>query len=182
MPLLPDLHAYLHNSSLLIQAYPDTRVTTKYSLPRKPNTKSKSQSPSKRSQKAAANTEGTDGPTSDGQAQTQQREKKEPSATLTLKTFHPGSGICLKYQTDKAQEVGRLMAGLGKLAKGEVIEMPSASSANAAAQADADAMDMDSGPVLAPKVEDKVVTGTPVGQQTQQQASGGAKKKKKGKK
>ena len=183
MPYLADLNTFLHNSSLLIQAYPDSRITTKYSLPRKPNAKSKSQTPSKRSQKAASASEPPDGSATDGQTRQQQREKKEPSATLTLKTFHADSGICLKYRTDKAQEVGRLMAGLGRLAKAEIVEIPSAT---AAGQVDGDAMDVESGPVVAPKAEDKVVTATPAAQQTQGQqggsSGGGGKKKKKGKK
>ena len=39
-------------------------------------------------------------------------------AHLTLKTYDPESGTCLKYRTDKAAEVGRLVASLGKLGKG----------------------------------------------------------------
>ena len=35
-----------------------------------------------------------------------------PKATLTLKTYDPASGICLKYETDKGAEVGRLVAAL----------------------------------------------------------------------
>lgn len=35
-----------------------------------------------------------------------------------LKTFNPGTGVCLKYRTNKHQEVSRLMIGLGKLAGG----------------------------------------------------------------
>ena len=31
-----------------------------------------------------------------------------------LKTYDPVSGACLKYKTDKAAEVGRLVAALGK--------------------------------------------------------------------
>ena len=102
MPYLPDLNSYLHQSSLLTQAYPTTRLSTKYSLPPK---KAKSKAPT---------VNGAD-PTS---------EKRTPAATLTSKTFHPESGICLKYKTDKAAEVGRLVTGLGKLAKGEIIEIP----------------------------------------------------------
>lgn len=102
MPFLPDLNTYLHQSSLLIQAYPTTRISTKYSLP---------------SQKAKL-----DLPTENGADLTS--EKRTPAARLTLKTFHADSGICLKYRTDKAAEVGRLITGLGRLAKGEVIEMP----------------------------------------------------------
>lgn len=30
-----------------------------------------------------------------------------------LKTYDPVSGVCLKYRTDKAAEVGRLVAALG---------------------------------------------------------------------
>ena len=186
MPYLADLNTYLHNSSLLIQAYPDSRITTKYSLPRKPNAKSKSHTPSKRSQKAASASVPPNGSATDGQTRQQQREKKEPGATLTLKTFHADSGICLKYRTDKAQEVGRLMAGLGRLAKAEIIEMPTVTAPNAAGQVDGDVMDVDSGPVVAPKAEDKVVTAAPAAQQTQGQqggsSGGGGKKKKKGKK
>lgn len=34
-------------------------------------------------------------------------------AVLVLKTYDPVSGTCLKYRTDKAAEVGRLIAALG---------------------------------------------------------------------
>lgn len=76
-----------------------------------------------------------------------------------------------------------MMTGLGKLAKGELIEMPTTTSA------EADKMDLD-GPLpgeTGVKTEDKVVLGTPsagmtAGQQPQQQGGGGGKKKKKGKK
>ncbi len=40
-----------------------------------------------------------------------------PRASLTLKTYDPVSGICLKYRTDKAAEVGRLVASLGRLGR-----------------------------------------------------------------
>ena len=43
---------------------------------------------------------------------------QQPRANLTLKTYDPVSGVCLKYETDKAAEVGRLVAGLGQLGKG----------------------------------------------------------------
>ena len=36
---------------------------------------------------------------------------------MTLKTYDPVSGTVLKYRTDKAAEVGRLIAGLGKCGK-----------------------------------------------------------------
>jgi hypothetical protein len=149
MPYLPDLNSYLHHSSLLIQAYPTTRLTTKYSLPPK---KLRSQAPSKNADTTS--------------------EKRLPAATLTSKTFHPESGICLKYKTDKAAEVGRLITGLGKLAKGEIIEM------TAVAAAGGEKMDVDIAedtvePVPAKVEEVKAQPGT---------GGAGKGKKKKGKK
>jgi hypothetical protein len=175
MPYLPDLNTYLHQSSLLIQAYPTTtRITTKYSLPRRPNPKSKS---SAKPAPPAPSENATTGTTSKPH-----RERLPPSAKLTLKTFEPGSGICLKYKTDKAAEVGRLLTGLGRLAGGEVIEMPVPASAPAAAPVE-DKMEVDevgSGAVT-PKVEDGKVQGQGQGQ-PQAQGGGGKGKKKKGKK
>jgi hypothetical protein len=150
MPYLPDLNSYLHQSSLLVQAYPTTHISTKYSLPSK-------KSPSK-----PPIDNGTD-PTT---------EKRTPAATLTLKTFHSESGICLKYQTDKAAEVGRLVTGLGKLAKGESIEMP------AAVPVGGEKMDVDGAEETPEPVPAKVEEAKPV----QPSAGGGGKgKKKKGK-
>lgn len=172
MPYLTDLHTYLHQSSLLIQAYPSSRITTKYSLPRKPNTKSKS----KPKETAAP-------PTNDSTAAGPQTSKRERSAVLTLKTYHPESGICLKYRTDKAAEVGRLLTALGRLAKGEVIEMPTTTTAApTAAVPDGDKMEVDSGPVAAPKLEEKTVTAAPAATQGASGGGGGKSKKKKGKK
>lgn len=170
MPYLPTLNAFLHSASLLLTAYPTARITTKYSLPR--GQKEQPAAP-------AATTDGENGT---------QREKKEPSATLTVKVFHPSTGICLKYETDKAQEVGRLITSLGRLARGEAIEVPSSTAAGAGGEA-ADKMDVDAGPAVAVKQEDAVAAGKPAGQQQQQQqgqgqsgGGGGGKKKKKGKK
>ena len=47
------------------------------------------------------------------EAQTPSQQSQAPKALLTLKTYDPVSGICLKYKTDKAAEVGRLVASLG---------------------------------------------------------------------
>jgi hypothetical protein len=175
MPYLPDLNTYLHQSSLLIQAYPTTtRITTKYSLPRRPNPKSKSRTkPTPPAPSESTTTDTTSKP---------HRERLPPSATLTLKTFEPGSGICLKYKTDKAAEVGRLLTGLGRLAGGEVIEMPLPASVPVAAPVE-DKMEVDevgSG-AATPKVEDGKVQGQGQGQ-PQAQGGGGKGKKKKGKK
>lgn len=42
---------------------------------------------------------------------------KPPRANLILKTFCPHSGVCLKYKTSKAAEVGRLVQMLGSLGR-----------------------------------------------------------------
>lgn len=171
MPYLPTLNAFLHSASLLLAAYPTARITTKYSLPTGPK------------EQPANTTETENGAT---------RERKEPSATLTVKVFHPATGICLKYQTDKAQEVGRLITSLGRLARGEAIEAPpAATAAGGQAEDAAEKMDVDAGPAVAVRQEDAVAAGKPVGQQQQQQqqgqaqgqssGGGGGKKKKKGK-
>ena len=151
MPFFPELNTYLHQSSLLLQAYPNTaRITTKYSLPRREATLDPSD-PSKISKRAAARIKQApqqssaatiDATTTPTPAQ-HQREKREPTATLTLKTYDPTTGICLKYKTDKAAEVGRLMAGLGRLARGEVLEAPSIIATKAVQEGEGDKMDVD---------------------------------------
>ena len=178
MPYFPDIHTYLYQSSLLIQAYPQTtRITTKYSQPRKV----------KGSKATRTDTEAT---STDAPNGTSTRPKKEPSATLTLKTYHPESGICLKYKTDKAAEVGRLMAGLGRLAKGEIIDVSSGEGADTTTGAGVeigsgqglvgtDKMDLDGGAAVGAKTAAQM---TQAPQQQQQQSGAGGKKKKKGKK
>lgn len=42
---------------------------------------------------------------------------KVPKAVLVLKTYDPESGVVLKFKTDKAADVGRLIAGLGRLGR-----------------------------------------------------------------
>ncbi|BCS19268.1 SRP9/SRP21 family protein [Aspergillus puulaauensis] len=92
-PYLPTSAAYLKESSLLLQAYPDsTRITTKYTFPKTNSNKSQPQQTS--------------------------TQEKAPLATLVLKTYNPEAGICLKYHTNKAAEVGRLITALGLLAGG----------------------------------------------------------------
>lgn len=40
-----------------------------------------------------------------------------PRATLTLKTYDPESGVVLKFKTDRAAEVGRLIGSLGRMGR-----------------------------------------------------------------
>ncbi|KAL2048230.1 hypothetical protein N7G274_000141 [Stereocaulon virgatum] len=102
MPYLPTAQSFLEQSRLLISARPiTTRITTKYTLPRKP---------SRESSKLKS-------PPSSTLEPSQSHTSQPPKATLTLKTYDPISGTCLKYETDKAAEVGRLVAALGSCAR-----------------------------------------------------------------
>ncbi|KAK4692678.1 hypothetical protein P7C71_g4573, partial [Lecanoromycetidae sp. Uapishka_2] len=101
MPYLPDAKSFLEQSTLLISARPTTtRITTKYKLPKKPKTSTSDPKPTS-----------SQPPSSSEPSRSHQPQP--PTATLTLKTYDPVSGTCLKYQTDKAAEVGRLIAALG---------------------------------------------------------------------
>ncbi|KAJ5279475.1 hypothetical protein N7478_004847 [Penicillium angulare] len=108
MPYLPTSQAFLEQSALLLEAYPDTRITTKYSFP----TERPAQQLKRKKSQAKKEAKGNANSTEPGS------EPTAPVASLVLKTYHPSTGICLKYQTNKLQEVGRLMTGLGKLAGG----------------------------------------------------------------
>ncbi|PLN75756.1 signal recognition particle 9 kDa protein-domain-containing protein [Aspergillus taichungensis] len=111
MPLLPTSHAYLEQSALLLQAYPDTtRMTTKYNFP--------STRPSNTSRKQKSKLASSSAPTATTTTSTTPQTPTTPLAYLTLKTYNPTTGICLKYRTNKAAEVGRLITSLGKLAAG----------------------------------------------------------------
>ncbi|KAB8234869.1 hypothetical protein ETB97_006365 [Aspergillus alliaceus] len=119
MPYLPTTQAYLEQSALLLEAYPsDTRITTKYSFP--------SQRPSSQNSKPK---------------DTESTPPAPPVATLTLKTYNPASGICLKYRTNKAAEVGRLITSLGKLAGGANVAALGLGNAAPAVQGDVEMTD-----------------------------------------
>lgn len=49
---------------------------------------------------------------------TESQQPPTAKAELMLKTYDPRSGVCLKYRTDKAAEVGRLVGSLGRLGRG----------------------------------------------------------------
>ncbi|KAI9742096.1 MAG: hypothetical protein M1834_000486 [Cirrosporium novae-zelandiae] len=104
MPHFTTSQDWLRESSLLIQAHPTTtRITTKY------NVEHPSKAPPSKKLK-----------TKSGEVSTPSSDPAQPVAakgSLTLKTFDPKSGICLKYKTDKGAEVGRLMASLGRLGR-----------------------------------------------------------------
>ncbi|KAF8854659.1 hypothetical protein BDZ45DRAFT_656261 [Acephala macrosclerotiorum] len=99
MPYLKTAQEWLTQSTLLLQARPSTtRITSKYTIT------SKASNNSKLKPKLA-----TDSTTT--------TPSLPPPATLTLKTYDPASGVTLKYTTNKAAEVGRLIQILGRLAR-----------------------------------------------------------------
>ncbi|OKL61393.1 hypothetical protein UA08_03503 [Talaromyces atroroseus] len=164
MPYLPTPNAFLEQSSLLLEAYPDnTRITTKYSYP---SSTSSSQSRNKNNKNKISKSKPATTETSESTTAT-----TTTVATLTLKTYNPVTGICLKYKTNKAAEVGRLISGLGKLAAGLKI---GADEAVAAAP-----------PVTAGAGQDVEMIDAPqqpaVQSQSQTAGGGGGGKKKKGK-
>ncbi|KAJ9618888.1 hypothetical protein H2203_008704 [Taxawa tesnikishii (nom. ined.)] len=105
MPSFSSSEEWQRQSALLLQARPTTtRITTKYNIPNLSSPKyAKALANKKR--KLDTPTE-PDAPT----AQT-------PRAYLTLKTYDPASGVVLKYKTDKAAEVGRLIGSLARLGR-----------------------------------------------------------------
>ncbi|KAK4553953.1 hypothetical protein LTR86_009129 [Recurvomyces mirabilis] len=90
-------------SSLLLQARPTTaRITTKYKIPNLESPKY---------QKALKRKRDTETEEKDNAA------PKVPKGSLVLKTYDPESGVVLKFKTDKAADVGRLVGGLGRLGR-----------------------------------------------------------------
>ncbi|KAF2723660.1 hypothetical protein K431DRAFT_219470 [Polychaeton citri CBS 116435] len=107
MVLLETSEEWQKQTSLLLEARPTSaRITTKYNIPNLDAPKY--QKPNKR-KRDAANIE-----TADGEKEAAPRV---PKATLVLKTFCPESGVVLQYRTDRAQEVGRLIASLGRMGR-----------------------------------------------------------------
>ncbi|KAI2613054.1 signal recognition particle 9 kDa protein-domain-containing protein [Hypoxylon fragiforme] len=101
MPYYETSQEWLRQSSLLLEARPTTtRITTKYHISKpKPKPKPKARNPP-----SSSSTE----------QQQQQQQQSTPRASLTLKTYDPHSGACLKYRTTKAAEVARLITSLGR--------------------------------------------------------------------
>ncbi|KAF2809039.1 uncharacterized protein BDZ99DRAFT_444994 [Mytilinidion resinicola] len=114
MPRFSTSAEWLSQSSLLLKARPtSTRISSKYSV-----LSPKASKVSKSRKKAATLTasEPAAAPASDDVSATPTPTRAN-IATFTLKTYDPASGTCLKYQTNKAAEVGRLVGSLGKLAR-----------------------------------------------------------------
>ncbi|KAI9716284.1 MAG: hypothetical protein M1812_005509 [Candelaria pacifica] len=161
MPYLPTSQEWLTQSSLLLQARPSSaRITTKYTIARP---------------QASKNTPST------SEAQSSSTPATAPTrGNLVLKTYDPVSGACLKYRTDKAAEVGRLIASLGRLGKIMAGQSVQEESVPDATMTDAPPVEHATGtstplPEVVPVKEQKKDGGVDA-------KGGGGKKKKKGRK
>ncbi|KAI1754352.1 signal recognition particle 9 kDa protein-domain-containing protein [Xylaria castorea] len=185
MPYYETSQEWLRQSALLIEARPNTtRITTKYHLTDKTGTSKKRQK--RRQQQQQQQQESSTATTTTAPTTTPALR-----ASLTLKTYDPHSGACLKYRTTKAAEVSRLILSLGQLGRGmAALPLPADSDA---VMADAGAEEV--GTPGAEKPEGIASGGAAKGGQAQQQqtpaqgqqqaggGSGGGKgKKKRGKK
>ncbi|RKU48044.1 hypothetical protein DL546_007794 [Coniochaeta pulveracea] len=148
---------WLHQSSLLLEARPETtKITTTYTKTpaRRPLSKSAIQK------------------LSDANQPLPEPTALPPRATLELRTYCPVSGVALKYHTTKAAEVGRLISMLGGPLGRRMAGLNVEESGNGVKKEEDEEM------IDAPAAE-----STPV-QQTQQAGTGGGAakgKKKKGK-
>ncbi|KAI1661671.1 signal recognition particle 9 kDa protein-domain-containing protein [Daldinia decipiens] len=107
MPYFATSQEWLHQSSLLLEARPTTtRITTKYHI---------SKPKPRRAKKA---------PTSSSSPPTTDTAPAAPRGSLTLKTYDPHSGACLKYRTTKAAEVSRLIQSLGRPLAARMAALP----------------------------------------------------------
>lgn len=117
-PLPPTTHLFLPclASHISLTALPSsltsltqTRITTKYHIP----------------SASSISTKPTTTTTTDASTTTTTEPKlaQQPIAYLKLKTYDPISGTTLKYKTDKAAEVGRLVAAMGSLGR-EMAALP----------------------------------------------------------
>ncbi|KAL1626901.1 hypothetical protein SLS56_006629 [Neofusicoccum ribis] len=159
MPYFTTSAEWYEQSKLLLEARPTTaRVVTKYSILKRKTTKDRKRQPTTSDPAAAAQTPAAQAPAA-------------PQAALILKTYDPASGVCLKYQTTKAAEVGRLIASLEKLSR-TMAALPDVS--DDVAMLDAPAAEQGTG-TNTPNPE-------PAAKPDSKPAQGGGKKKKKGKK
>ncbi|KYG41304.1 hypothetical protein M433DRAFT_76129 [Acidomyces richmondensis BFW] len=153
-------------SALLLQARPTTtRITTKYKIPNLNSPKYQQTKKRKR----------------DGEDEEKETSvPKVPRAVLVLKTYDPQSGVVLKFKTDRAAEVGRLISGLGKLGR-HMAALPEKSEGIEDATSTTERISAEDGTALTRDAESSVVSGQKP-QTQQQQAANSGKKKKKGKK
>ncbi|KAI0420038.1 signal recognition particle 9 kDa protein-domain-containing protein [Xylaria grammica] len=108
MPYYETSQEWLRQSALLLEARPSTtRITTTYHLTDKTGSSKKRQKRRQQQLQTATTTTTT----------TTTASSAAPRASLTIKTYDPHSGTCLKYRTTKAAEVSRLILSLGQLGR-----------------------------------------------------------------
>ncbi|KAK8170613.1 signal recognition particle 9 kDa protein-domain-containing protein [Phyllosticta citribraziliensis] len=180
MPFFESSAEWLEQSALLLKARPTTaRIVTKYSILQRHEGKQIKRR-DKAAEKAAAGSTSANDADKDSAAteaaavqdrRQQPAQPDRPKAVLVIKTYDPASGVCLKYKTNKAAEVGRLVASLEKLAR-TMAALPDKP---------------DDVPMLDAPAEQGTGTSTPnpdakVEAKPSQGGGGGGKRKKKGKK
>ncbi|KAF1943728.1 hypothetical protein EJ02DRAFT_120580 [Clathrospora elynae] len=171
MPYFKTSKEWYEQSSLLLKARPtSTRITSKYSVLKPSSSKIKKRQ--KYDDKKASRPTEAPRATSPHPPPSTQPQPEEVTVTFTLKTYDPDSGTCLQYETNKGNEVSRLVGNLGKLGRcmaglPEVIVDLSAPAAEAKVD---EGGDVNMGGVAAAGKADAKAGG------------GGGKKKKKGKK
>ncbi|KAI0816432.1 signal recognition particle 9 kDa protein-domain-containing protein [Xylaria sp. FL0064] len=111
MPYYETSQEWLRQSALLLEARPSTtRITTSYHLTDKTGSSKKGQKRRQQQQEQ----EQSSAPITTTATTT---SAAAPRASLTIKTYDPHSGTCLKYRTTKAAEVSRLILSLGQLGR-----------------------------------------------------------------
>jgi len=167
MPYFQTSEEWQRHSSLLLQARPrTTRITTKYNIRNLDSPKYTKKRTRDGSQKTSDST--TNDPS-------QPQQARIPKAYLTLKTYDSESGVVLKYKTDKAAEVGRLIGSLGRLGR-HMAALPQVT--EDVAMTEAPVVEQETNTTISPATAG-TTTETAKGQATN---SGAGKKKKKGKK
>ncbi|KAK3340095.1 signal recognition particle 9 kDa protein-domain-containing protein [Neurospora tetraspora] len=199
MPYYEKSEDWLHQSALLLQARPQTtRVTTSYALrpalrPSKTEKLAAKEARRQRETSSKTTTSKTKTPAAPAPAEpaaatdVTAATKKPSRGHLVLKTFDPHSGVCLKYKTSKAAEVGRLIQMLGQLGRRmaalpvdeakESADVVMADAAAAAAEEGAAAVSGTATPVIGGQATPAAAAGGAAGGQ----GGGQGKKKKKGK-
>jgi len=169
---------FLDQSLLLIQARPvTTRITTTYSTPSRrqlarlrKKQKPRSAPPSDTSATAAA-------------ISAKDTISLQATGKLTLKTYDPVSGACIKFITNKVSDVGRLVGVLGKAARGmsSLLQQKESKEDNIVSDMPLTRVDSPAHPSLQP-LRVKSPSPAPAAQLQQQQGgpSAGGKGRKKG--
>ncbi|OCL03920.1 hypothetical protein AOQ84DRAFT_325140 [Glonium stellatum] len=170
MPYFTTSSEWVEQSSLLLKARPTTtRITSKYSV-LKPNASKVRKQKEKSAIKSSSKTPPSEPSATSGVASFQ--------ASFILKTYDPESGTCLKYRTDKAAEVGRLVGSLGKLGR----HMAALPEVLDDLSAPADQGTGTHTPITEGASSKDVKSAVPESKSAPQAGGGGGKKKKKGKK